>query len=59
MIKVNDIFLPNDQVELETQDLKKWLKYCKLQDKRFKTVVDTVGEYRYLEQEYEVIQQKN
>lgn len=45
MIKVNDIFLPNDQVELETQDLKKWLKYCKLQDKRFKTVVDTVGEY--------------
>ena len=45
MIKVNDIFLPNDQVELETEDLKKWIRYCKLQDKRFKFVVDTVGEY--------------
>ena len=45
MIKVNDIFLPNDQVNLETEDLKKWIRYCKLQNKHFKLVVDTVGEY--------------
>ena len=44
--KINDIWLPKDlDTELQTNDMKVWFKYCKLQYKNFSHVIDMVGEY--------------
>ena len=44
--KINDIWLPKDlDKELQTNDMKVWFKYCKLQYKNFSHVIDMVGEY--------------
>lgn len=45
MRQINNIFLPEEEIVLQTDDLKIWLKYCKLQYKKFKCVVDSVGEW--------------
>jgi len=43
--KINEIWLPDEDVELSTGGLKQWIKYCKLQYKKFKQVLDCNSNY--------------
>lgn len=45
MQKINEIWIPDEDVVLSTDGLKQWLLFCKLQNKKFRTVLDTKGEY--------------
>ena len=45
MQKINDIWIPDENFDLSTNGLKKWILFCKLQYKKFKTVFDCDAQY--------------
>ena len=45
MQKINDIWIPDENFDLSTNGLKKWILFCKLQYKKFKTVIDCDAQY--------------
>ena len=45
MRKINEIWLPDEDVELSTGGLKQWIQYCKVQNKKFKQVLDCDSHY--------------
>ncbi|OUU23451.1 MAG: hypothetical protein CBB97_13410 [Candidatus Endolissoclinum sp. TMED37] len=45
MQKINEIWLPDEDVQISTDGLKQWIKFCKYQYKKFQQVLDCNSEY--------------